>query len=68
MKSQLTSLEISCLVKEFKVLINSKVEKIFQTGKKEFYILFHIANTGKKILRVTDKLIYLTGKKVMFLI
>ncbi|MAE43338.1 hypothetical protein CMO93_06185 [Candidatus Woesearchaeota archaeon] len=63
MKNQLSSLEINYLVKELKVLAGSRIDKIFQTDKKEFYIQFHVPNKGKKILRITDKLMYLTGNK-----
>ena len=63
MKTQLSSIEVSYLVKELKTLVNSKIDKIFQADKKEFYIQFHVPNMGKKILRVTDKLIYLTESK-----
>ena len=63
MKTQLASLEVNYLVKELKILVNSRVDKIFQTGKKEFYFQFYVSSVGKKILRITDKLIYLTEKK-----
>lgn len=63
MKSQLASLEINYLIKEFKVLIGGRIDKIFQVDKKEFYFQFYVSNVGKKILRITDKLIYLTARK-----
>jgi len=63
MKKQLSSLEIYHLVKEFKILMNGRIDKIFQVGKKEFYIQFHVSNIGKRLLKITDKLIYLTDKK-----
>ena len=63
MKTQLSSLEINYLIKELKVLVNGRVDKIFQVDKKEFYIQFHIPSIGKKILRITDKLMYLTEDK-----
>ena len=63
MKNQLASLEVNYLIKELKILLNSRVDKIFQTGKKEFYFQFYVSNVGKKILRITDKLVYLTEKK-----
>ena len=44
MKSQLTSLEINYLLKEFKILLNSRIDKIFQVGKKEFYLQLHVSN------------------------
>jgi len=63
MKTQLSSIEISYLTKELKILINGRIDKIFQVDKKEFYIQFHIPSIGKKILRITDKLMYLTENK-----
>ena len=63
MKTQLTSLEVNYLIKELKVLVHSRIDKIFQTGKKEFYFQFYVSGVGKKILRITDKLAYLTAKK-----
>ena len=63
MKTQLASLEVNYLVKELKILVTSRVDKIFQAGKKEFYFQFYVSNIGKKILKITDKLAYLTEKK-----
>lgn len=63
MKSQLASLEVHYLIKELKILVNGRIDKIFQIGKKEFYIQFHVSNMGKKLLRITDRLIYFTDKK-----
>ena len=45
------------------MLVNGRIDNIFQADKKEFYIQFHVSNVGKKILRVTDKLLYLTDNK-----
>lgn len=63
MKTQLTSLEINYLIKELGILVNSRLDKIFQVGKKEFYTQFHVPGEGKKMLKVTDKLAYLTDRK-----
>jgi len=63
MKTQLSSLEAHYLVKELKFLIGGRVDKIFQVDKKEFYLLLHVPSIGKKILRITDKLMYLTSNK-----
>jgi len=63
MKSQLASLEINYLIKEFKSLVGGRVDKVFQVSKKEFYFQFYVSNVGKRILKVTDKLIYLTARK-----
>ena len=63
MKTQLTSLEVNYLIKELKILVNSRIDKIFQAGKKEFYFQFYVSGVGKKILRITDKLVYLTARK-----
>lgn len=63
MKNQLASIEIHYLVKEFQILINSRVDKIFQMDKKNFYFSFHVPKIGKKLLRITDKLIYFVDLK-----
>ena len=62
MKNQLSSLDINHLIGEFKILVNSRVDKIFQSDK-EFYFQLYVSNLGTKILRVTGKLIYFTEKK-----
>jgi predicted ribosome quality control (RQC) complex YloA/Tae2 family protein len=63
MKNQLSSLEIRYLVEELKVLVGGRIDKVFQADKQEFYFQFHVSGRGKKILKITDKLMYLTDKK-----
>ncbi len=63
MKNQLSSLDLHYLVKELKILLNGRLDKVFQIGKKEFYIQMHVSGEGKKILKVTDKLVYLAERK-----
>ncbi len=63
MKNQLTSLELSYVIKELKVLIEGRIDKIFQRNKQEFYFQFYATGAGKKVLKVTDKLMYFTDSK-----
>jgi len=61
---QLTSLEIHYLVKEFQLLINGKIDKIYQPDKKTFLLNFHVPNKGKKMLKIIlPSLIFLTEYK-----
>lgn len=60
MKQQLTTLEIYYLVKEFQILNGSRLDKIFQIGKEEFYFEFFLTGKGKKTLKITPSLIYFT--------
>jgi len=64
MKTELSSLELHYLMKEFQSLINAKVEQIYQSGIEEFIFQFHIPNKGKTFLRIKmGKLIYLASSK-----
>lgn len=64
MKTQLTSLEIHYLIKELKILVEGKIDKIYQPSKEEVLLQFHIPSKGKKILRVpVGKVPYLTEEK-----
>lgn len=64
MKNQLTALDIHYLIKEFKELANSKVDKIYHPARKELLIQLYITNKGKKILRImAPNLIFLTARK-----
>lgn len=52
MKSQLTALDLHFIVKELDILKNAKIDKVYQPEKHEFLFVFHVPNTGKKILRI----------------
>ena len=62
---QISSLELYFLVKEFKDLEGSRVDKIYNSGKEEIYIQLYKSNIGKKILRIiVGKAIFLSGTKI----
>ncbi|MBU90170.1 hypothetical protein CMO94_01405 [Candidatus Woesearchaeota archaeon] len=61
---QISSLELYFLVKEFKDLEGSRVDKIYNSGKEEIYIRLYKSNIGKKILRIiVGKAVFLAGTK-----
>lgn len=61
---QIASLELHFLVNELKYLENSRVDKIYNSGKEEIYIQFHKSNVGKKILRIiVGKALFITEEK-----
>ncbi|MFC1801568.1 NFACT family protein [Nanoarchaeota archaeon] len=63
-KTQLSSLEIAALINEFQVLINSKIDQIYQPAKKELIINFHIPRKGKQLLKIQlPNFIYFTEQK-----
>lgn len=65
MKNQIASIELYALVSELQVLLNGKIDKIFQPAKTELVLQFHVPNLGKKLLRVVaGKFMYLTDFKV----
>jgi predicted ribosome quality control (RQC) complex YloA/Tae2 family protein len=69
MKSELTSLDMHYLVKEFQALIGAKVDKFYEQAedKKEFLFVFHKTGAGKLMLRIhLPSLAYLTGYKQAF--
>ena len=66
MKTEITSLDLYYLVKEFQVLVGGKIEKIFEgkADKKDLLFRFHIPSIGKKMLRFKlPSLVYLTETK-----
>jgi len=64
MKTLLTSLEISYIVKELQFLIDSKIDNIYQPDKKELILKLYVSNKGKKILRISaGNMLYLTETK-----
>ena len=63
MKTELSSLDLYFLIKEFQLLVNAKIDKIFQKNNLlQFQI--HIPNKGKKHLTIKlPSLIYLSNTK-----
>jgi predicted ribosome quality control (RQC) complex YloA/Tae2 family protein len=69
MKSELTSLDLHYLVREFQQLVGARVDKIYEQidDKKEFLFAFHKPSTGKLMLRIhLPNLAYLTDYKQSF--
>lgn len=63
MKTELTSLEISYILKELSILIGGKVNKIY--GDEDITIQFYVKNYGKKLLRILNgKALFLTDYKI----
>ncbi|MBW2999833.1 NFACT family protein [Candidatus Woesearchaeota archaeon] len=64
MKKELTSIELSYVVKELQFLVGGKIDKIYQPEKKELVLRFHVTSKGKQILRILPgKYLYLTEHK-----
>ncbi|MBW3015201.1 NFACT family protein [Candidatus Woesearchaeota archaeon] len=64
MKTVIASIELRALVEELQVLINAKLDKIYQPEKTEFFFQFHVPNIGRKILRISiPNFMYITGYK-----
>lgn len=64
MKTEISSLELYYLLKELQHLISAKVEQIYQIGKEELIVQFHVPSKGKQILRVIlGKLMYIASNK-----
>ena len=59
---ELTALDIFYLTKELQVLINSKIDQIYQP-KYEILIRIHSPQFGKKILRISKNFIFLSDFK-----
>ena len=60
MTKQLSSIDMHFLLKELKNLEKSRVDKIYNHGKGEIYIIFFKSGEGKKILRIiSGKAIFL---------
>lgn len=69
MKTNLSSLEVTYLVKELQVLVGAKVEKIFQTDKpkEDFLFSLHVPSVGKKYLFISlPNFMCLTSFKPLF--
>ncbi len=66
MKNEISSLELMYLVKELKVLENSKVDRIYNSkdSKNEFLFAFHISGEGKHFLKIRlPSLIFMSRSK-----
>lgn len=61
---QISSLELSYLIKELNLLINGRVDKIYQLKKEELLIQFYVTGKGKKLLKIiVGKSLFLTDTK-----
>lgn len=61
---QISSIELSYLIKEFSLLINGRFDKVYQSGKEELLIQFYVSGKGKKLLKViVGKAIFITDLK-----
>lgn len=61
---KLSSLELHYLVKEFQILKDARIYKIYQPDITSLFIQFHVPNLGKKILTIQlPNLIYFTEEK-----
>ncbi len=64
MMKQLSSLNMHFILKELKDLENSRVDRIYNSGKEEAYIQLHKANAGKSILKlILGKAIFIAIEK-----
>jgi len=52
MKKQLSSLDLHFLVKELKILEDSRIDKIYQAEKEIITFSFYKSNSGKKLLKI----------------
>ena len=67
MKTEISSLELSYLIKELEKLKGSRIEKIYAKDNKDLFIQFYKAELGKPILRVkAPNFLYLTLHKPSF--
>ncbi|MBW2971931.1 NFACT family protein [Candidatus Woesearchaeota archaeon] len=64
MKTEISSLELHFLLKEFETVMGAKLEQVYQVGKEELVLQLHVPGVGKKILRVIiGKLMYIASNK-----
>ncbi|KYK24386.1 hypothetical protein AYK26_06825 [Euryarchaeota archaeon SM23-78] len=69
MKSELTSLDLYYLVREFQALVGARIDKVYEqdTDKNEFLFIFHKSGVGKLMLRFNlPGIVYLTEYKQVF--
>jgi predicted ribosome quality control (RQC) complex YloA/Tae2 family protein len=65
MKTELSALDLYFLVKEFKEIINAKIDKIYQS-KNEFLFQLHLPNIGRRYLKVLlPNFIFLSNEKLI---
>ncbi len=62
MKKDLSAIEIRQLVKEFQLLVNGRIEKIYQSTKKDIFFKIHPTG-GSVFLTVKDRFIFLSNHK-----
>ncbi len=61
---QISSLELGYLINELSLLVNSRIDKVYQAGKEELLIQFYVHSKGKKFLRIiVGKAMFLTDIK-----
>lgn len=63
MKKELSALDIAYLVKEFQVLIDAKIDGIYQPRENDTILSFFIPSKGKKLMRILPNFIYFTNEK-----
>jgi len=69
MKSEITSLDLHYLIREFQQLVGARIDKVFEQAdeKREFLFVFHKTGSGKSMLRIKlPGLVYLTEHKQIF--
>ena len=63
MKQELSALDLHYLIKELQFLTNSKIDKIYQLNRKNFFFRFFVSGKGNQTFKIQiPKLIYLTKK------
>lgn len=65
MKEEISSLELYYAVKEFQDIIGGRIDKIYQY-KRDFTLTMHVSGKGRKLLKITPNIVYLTNYKEEF--
>ncbi len=64
MKTSLSSVELAAMIHELQLLVNGRIDQIYQPEKKELIISIHLPNRGKQLLRIlVGAAIYLVTEK-----
>lgn len=63
MKSEISSVELRYIIKEFQELKDSKVDKVYMPAERDIILSLHLPNVGKRLLRILPNIIYLTSIK-----
>ena len=64
MRNEISSIELHYLINELQILVDAKVDQIYQPEKEELILQFHKTGMGKLILRILrGKYLYLTEYK-----